>query len=117
MDIKYKNKTLEKQCTDLRKAKKNFGNFGEDVIQKITLIESMTSFKDILNYPSLHCHQLKGTLKNYWAIDVKGRKCSLRMIIAPLDEDGKIVIADDDFHNKCKSLSIILIEEVSDHYE
>lgn len=117
MDIVYKNKTVEKQCTNLKKAKKEFGNYGEDVIGKINLIESMPVFRDVMNYIPFHCHQLSGQQKNFWAIDVKGRKCSLRIIIVPLNEDRQIVIADDDFANTCKSLSIVLIEEVSNHYE
>lgn len=117
MNIKYKNKTVQKQCTELRRAKKDFGIFGEDVIAKINLIEEMASFHDIINYPTLHCHQLNGKLKNFWSIDVKGRKCSLRMILAPLDDDEKMVEADANFASTCKSLNIILIEEVNNHYE
>lgn len=117
MNIQYKNNKVEKQCTDYKKAKKDFGEYAYDVLGKINLIEEMNSFKDLLNFPSLHCHSLNGKYKNYWAIDVKGRKCSLRIILAPLDENGNIVKPDFDFSNKCVSLNIILIEEVNNHYE
>lgn len=117
MNIQYKNDTVKKQCTDLKKAKKYFGEYADDVLGRINIIEEMTSFKDLLGLPFLHCHSLSGKRKNYWAIDVKGRKCSLRIILAPLDENGNIIQLDADFSNKCTSLNIILIEEVSNHYE
>lgn len=117
MNIQYKNNTVKKQCTDRKKAKKDFGEYADDVLGKINLIEEMTSFKDLLSLSSLRCHSLSGKSKNYWAIDVKGKKCSLRIILAPLDENGNIIQPDADFPNKCTSLNIILIEEVSNHYE
>jgi len=117
MDIIYRSKNVEKQCRDLKKAQKDFASFGEKIIAKINLIESMESFSDIMNYSPFHCHKLSGKLKDYWSIYVNGRKCSLRMIIAPVDDNGQIVASDYDFANTCKLLNIVLIEEVSNHYE
>lgn len=117
MNIKYKNKALERQCTDLKKAKMEFGKMGEDVIAKINIIECANSFMDLVNLQSLRCHGLHGHLNDYWAIDVKGKENKLRIILAPLDENGQIVVADNDFFKICKTLKIVLIKEVSGHYE
>lgn len=117
MKIIYKNNKVEKQCNNLKEAKKSFGRYGEDVIACKNLLESMGSFSDVMNYPPLHCHKLKGEMKNMWGIDVKSRKCSLRIVIAPLDEKGKKVLADSNFAITCKELKVVLIEEVGNHYE
>ena len=60
MDIIYRSKNVEKQCRDLKKAQKDFASFGEKIIAKINLIESMNSFSDIMNYSPFHCHKLSG---------------------------------------------------------
>ena len=117
MDILYKNKTIEKQCTDLKEAKKLYGCYGENILGRINLLVAMKSFQDVCNYPGLNCHLLSGKLNGYWSIDVKGRKCSLRIILCPLNGDGEKVKIDDDFANECKLINIIFIEEVSNHYE
>lgn len=117
MDIQYKSNKVKKQCTDLKSAKKDFTEYAEKVLATINMIEQMTSFKDLLLYPPAHCHKLEGKNEIYWAIDVNGRKCSLRIILAPLDEVGNIVIPDSNFATNCISLNIILIKEVSNHYE
>lgn len=117
MKIQYKNDKVKKQCTDIKKAKKDFSEYAENILATINMIEQMPSFKDLLLYPPAHCHPLKGESEAYWTIDVKGRKCSLRMILAPLDENGNIVLPDANFTTNCISLNIILIKEVSNHYE
>ena len=59
----------------------------------------------------------KKDLTGFWGLDVKGRKTSWRIIVAPLDDNDNIIIPGPDFRSECKSITIIRIEEVSNHYE
>ena len=117
MKIMYKNKDTERICTDLKYANKKMNTYGRDLLGKINLIKNMLSFEEVMVYSPFHCHRLQGGLKDFWSLDVKGRKCQWRIIVAPVDEDGNIVKANDRFNNISKTLNIILIEEVSKHYE
>jgi len=117
MNIKYKDSKTKKKCTDRKQATKDLGKYGDELIAKINLIDSMVNFSDVLNYPSFHAHKLEGDKKNYWSLDVKGRKCSWRIIVAPLDEEENIVVPNNEFFKVCQALKVILIEEVSKHYE
>lgn len=117
MEIIYKDKKTEKICTNLKEAKKELAGFATDLLAKINFIERATSFSDIRAYVPFHCHQLHGDKNKYWALDIKGRKCSWRLIIAPLDADHNIITAGADFSKECVQIKIILVEEVSNHYE
>jgi len=117
LEIIYKDKHVEKICTNLKEAKKVLSGFATDLIAKINLIESVTSFNDIRSYLPFRCHQLQGNRNMYWALDIKGRKCSWRLIIAPLDANHNIITAGPDFFKECIKIKIILVEEVSNHYE
>ncbi len=117
MEIIYKDKKVEKLCTNEKEAKKILSNFAKDLQAKINLIKSATSFKDIQSYLPFHCHQLQGDKNKYWALDIKGRKCSWRLIIAPLDKEHNIITPGLDFYKECIQIKIVLVEEVSNHYE
>lgn len=120
MVVLYKSTGLEEFCHNRKKAAKKMAGFADDLLAKINYIEQATSFRDIMEYRPFHCHQLgnkKKDLTGYWGLDVKGRKTSWRIIVAPLDDDNDIVIPGPDFRSDCKSITIIRIEEVSNHYE
>lgn len=95
-------------------------SYADDLLAKINFIEHAESFNDIMSYIPFHCHQLEKQKKDYsgfWGLDVKGRKSSWRIIVAPLDENDNIIIPGPDFKNECKKIKIVRIEEVSNHYE
>ena len=117
MEIKYKSKKVEGQCTNLKIARKEFQEFGKDVLGKINIIKSASNFYDVMKYSPFNCDALKGNLKNYWALDVKGRKSPWRFIVAPIDENDDIINLSEEFCAQAKTLEVILIEEVSKHYE
>jgi hypothetical protein len=56
-------------------------------------------------------------MEDYWSLDIKGRKCSWRLIVAPLDAEQNIIKAGADFSKECVQIKIILVEGVSNHYE
>lgn len=61
MKIIYTNKTIEKQCTELRRAKKDFSDkVALKLHQLINLLETSDSLASVTAFPSYHFHQLKG---------------------------------------------------------
>ena len=123
MDLKFATDKVEKQCTDLKVAKKLFGGnaiLATSLFARITSLRSAENLKDIVVQKQFHFHKLenKGKKKyeGYFAIDVKTRKEPWRIILEPLDEEGKE-------YNPCNideiagGVKIVRIEEVSNHYE
>ncbi len=120
MKVKYKDGKLEAFCHNKKMASQKLAEYAEDLLAKVNFIEQAKSFDDIMSYVPFHCHQLGKQRKDFtgfWGLDVKGRKTSWRIIVAPLDENGNIIIPKADFKSICKSIKVIQIEEVSNHYE
>lgn len=116
MHIKYKTNKVEEICTNLKKAQKQLSQkiHAEKLIANINFIKSAKNFLDIIKYVPFHTHMLS---TGKFALDVNGRKCSYRMIIYPLDENGNRITADENFASKAKSIEVVMVEEVSNHYE
>ena len=120
VDVRYKSAELDELCHNRKKAAKKLAGFAEALLADINFIEQASSFNAIMSYPPFHCHPLghkKKDLTGFWGLDVKGRKTSWRIIVAPLDENENIITPGPDFMSVCKSITIIRIEEVSNHYE
>lgn len=116
IDIKYRRKKDERICTDFRRAKKEVGDKVADKLHSlINFIESAENLIDIKNVPTYQLHPLEGKRKGQFAIDL-GRKLGWRLIIIPLDNDGKEWEISD-VNALYKFTSIILVWEVSNHYE
>ncbi len=119
MNIKYLNRKVEKQCTDLKEAKKLFGGnekMAISLFSRINAIEQAPILKDIIFLPNFRFHSLRGKLDGMFSIDVKTKKDKWRLILRPLDDDEEIFdpcnideIAD--------TVTIVEIREVSPHYE
>ena len=111
MEINYGNKKVEKQCTILREAKKVFDAVtARKLFEKLNIISAAENLQSVINYGPLHFHDLKGKREGTYSMDVNGRKSSYR-IICSFDEP-KI-----DIFSHSSSITIIKIEEVSNHYE
>ncbi|NLX75723.1 MAG: hypothetical protein GXZ13_07885 [Synergistaceae bacterium] len=112
MQIEYKNKKLKNLCTNIKVAKKELPNVeAEKLLKAIGLIEAAYSLHDVISYSPFHFHNLKGDRKGEYAIDINGRRSSYRLIIKPIDEDVPDIFA------SAKSIEIIMVWEVSKHYE
>ena len=80
MKLIYTNKTVEKQCTELRRAKKNFSDkIAVKLHQLINLLEVADSLASVTAFH--HFHQLKGKRQGQFALDIDGRKSSYRLIV------------------------------------
>ncbi len=112
MHIEYRNNEIEKICTDLNETKKTYPlKIAEKLLKAINFIKTAESLQDVIQYAPFHFHSLKGKRTGEYAVDVDGRRGSYRIIVRLTDEDTQDVYA------IAKSVKIILILEVSKHYE
>lgn len=123
MEIIYHSERLEKQCTDLNKAKNVFGGhmkLAVSLIARINAIEQAETLKDIVVMPTFRFHNLKNkngrNLKGYFAIDVRTRKDPWRIILQPLDENEEPYV-NIEIDKVASKIRIVEIMEVSNHYE
>lgn len=117
IEIKYKDKKVEKLCTDLKKAKKDLlANVAEKLHALINLIESADNLKDIDELQIYHLHPLYGQREGQYALDVAGRKAGYHLVIIPLDPDGNEWV-EKDVNVVYKATEVIIAWEVSNHYE
>lgn len=119
MKIIYNNNKVEKQCTDIKAARKLFGGRNDLAISlfaRINAIERSDVLKDIIMMPTYHFHNLHGKLEGLFAIDVRSRTDKWRIILQPLDEN-------EDIFDPCNIdeissiVRIVEVREVSAHYE
>jgi hypothetical protein len=69
---------------------------------------------DIVNYPPFRFERLTGKRKEEWSIRLGGTGYRVTMI--PCDADGN-EITEGDIIAQCKTIRIIKVTEVSNHYE
>ena len=123
MELVYASKKVEEQCTDQRAAKKLFaGNskLAVSLIARINALEQAVVLKDIIVQPQFHFHKLLNKdgrdLEGLFSIDVKTRRDPWRVILRPLDEDGK-QFESCNIDEIAGTVEIVRVEEVSKHYE
>ncbi|XCP85388.1 type II toxin-antitoxin system RelE/ParE family toxin [Roseburia hominis] len=115
--IQYHDNTVKKLCTDLKKAKKEMPvSVAEKLHALINLIESSVNLQDIANMQIYHLHPLHGDREGLYALDIAGRRVGYRLIVIPLDLNGK-KWKEKDVNVVYKSTEIIVAWEVSNHYE
>ena len=114
MKLIYTNKTVEKQCTELRRAKKDFSDkIAVKLHLLINFLEAADSLASVTAFPKYHFHQLKGKRQGQgqFALDIDGRRSSYRLIVEFREEDLEKVFSSP------VEIEILKIEEVSNHYE
>ena len=123
MELVYASKKVEEQCTNLKAAKKLFaGNskLAVSLIARINALEQAVVLKDIIVQPQFHFHKLLNKngrdFEGFFAIDVKTRRDPWRVILRPLDEEGK-QFEPCNIDEIAGIVEIVRIEEVSKHYE
>lgn len=115
MIILYKNKNAEKQfCSDYRLK----WRYPEKVKLKLAAAENYIrnadSLVDIANYPPFHFEKLIGQRKKEWSIRVGNTGYRVTMI--PCDDSKKEIIQGD-IMAQARSIKVVKITEVSNHYE
>lgn len=116
IDIHYRDKTVKKVCTDIKKAQKIYNKIvAEKLHSLINLLENAETLHDINAMQIYNLHPLHGDRKGQYALDI-GRRLGYRLIIIPLDENGN------EFERKdvniiYKATKVVLAWEVTKHYE
>lgn len=112
MQVQYNNKLAERQCTDLKQAKRDFS---EKVAKKlhmmINFIESADNLLSVRSFPRYRFHSLNGNRKGQYALDIDGKNSPYRLIVC-FDEEN-----DSNVFSEPTSIKVIQVEEVSKHYE
>lgn len=123
MEIEYSNRTIEEQCTSVKAAKKLFGGdmvLVRSLMSRMQALRSAETIKDIISQKQFRFHKLykKGSkdLEGYFAIDVKSSKESWRIVLQPLDDNGKPFVPCN-IDEIAGNVRIVEISEVSKHYE
>lgn len=112
MQVSYKNKRIEKQCTNLREAKKAYSEkVAIKLLKRVHFLMAAENLESVINYPIHHFHDLKGNREGLYAIDVDGRRGSYRLL---LSIDG---FSKEQVFTAASEITIIEITEVSNHYE
>lgn len=123
MKILFADDKTRKYCFDLKAAMKLFGgnkDLARSLHARINALEQAETLMDIIKTPSFYFHNLrkkgKRDLHGYYAIAVKTKRESWRIILRPLDENEDPFIGDT-IDQIAATVEIVEITEVSDHYE
>lgn len=115
MKIIYSNqRAKEAFCSDYREK----WRYPAEVKKKLMFIEgilnSFVCLMDVINFPSFRFHKLVGDRKGQWSIYVG--HTGYRVTLIPCDENEQEIL-NGDVLSLAKSIKIVEIVEVSNHYE
>lgn len=123
MELVYASQKVEEQCTKHKVAKRLFGGndrLAVSLIARVNALEQAVTLKDIIVQRQFRFHKLLNKngkdLDGLFAIDVKTRRDPWRMLLRPLDENGKPFVPCN-IDEIAGIVEIVRIEEVSKHYE
>lgn len=97
--VKFRTGKLEKYYLHSKQSVREFGDkVGRKYIQRINIVKTTNSLDDLMKLPGLRCHPLKGARTGQYAINLTG---FYRLIFTMVGD----------------SINIVMIEEVSKHYD
>lgn len=109
MKIIYRTKKLEKQCTNLKTAKKDYGDkIARKLLQAINFIQQAPNLSLIINYRPFHFHDLKADREGQYAIDIGSRRDGYRLIMK--FDEGAVF-------EKSVYIEDVYLLEMGKHYE
>ncbi len=115
MNILYKNTKVEKQFSAEYKSAWKYPKQVQIKLEAAeNYIKKAASLIDVANYPPFRFEKLKGDRKNEWSIRLGNT--GYRITLYPCCDDGKEMIGGD-IMPQCRNIKIIMITEVSNHYE
>lgn len=110
MEIRYKNRKLEKQLTDPKEMLKCFGQLARKMNQRIKELTDADNLAIMRTLPAARCHELSGNRKGELAVDVSG---NYRLIFEPMNEPFPLK---DDRGLNWDEVTIIQINEIEDYH-
>ncbi len=111
MLIGYSDKNTEKLCNNNTFATKKLGSkVAKKLFQRLQWLSKAPNL-DLFNttYNCLRIHKLKGNYDGMYALDIIDQ---YRLIFYPADAEGQ-----PDWENDFKAISVVMVQEVSKHYE
>lgn len=115
MIIKYKNKSAEQQFSSKYQKKWRYPEIVKEKLKATeNFIEQATSLHDIVMFLPFHFHRLKGDRKGEWSIYLG--KTGYRVTLIPCDDEKQEILSGD-IIAQCKTIKIVTVTEVSNHYE
>lgn len=72
MNVSFKNKKLEKSLTISSEIIKTYGIRAKKVKQRMDEIRASADVSVLMQIPAANCHELKGSLKGTFAVDISG---------------------------------------------
>lgn len=71
MQLRYRTKTLEKECTDASVASKKYGiEMAQKIQMRIDQIKAAGSVEQMMKFKVGRCHKLKGGRKVQYSVDL-----------------------------------------------
>ena len=71
LKIEYKNRSIEKVCTDAAVAEKKYGfEMAARIQQRIDQIQASETVEEMIRFKIGRCHPLQGNRKNQFAVDL-----------------------------------------------
>ena len=117
MEIVYRDKKTYKLCTDFNYAKKELNvKVAEKLHALVGILQSAETLYDLSGLSAYRLHRLQGNMDGKFALDIAGRRSGYRLIVIPLDSNGKEWNSNDK-NDIYRMTEIVLIWEVSNHYE
>jgi len=88
LQLVYKTKKLEKECTNYKSAVKSYGDISAKKLhQRVKELMAASSLEEMVKFRIGRCHPLTGNLKGKFALDLQH---PYRLIIEPTyNEDGQ----------------------------
>lgn len=115
MKILYKNGTAERQFSSKYSSKWKYPKqVGIKLQATENFLEQAVSLQDVVNYPPFHFHKLEGDRKHEWSIYLGNT--GYRVTLIPCDDHENQIVSGD-IIGQCKMIKVVLVTEVSNHYE
>ena len=111
MKVGYSSESVEKLCENEKEAKKKLGNdVAKKLFQRLGWLSAAPNL-DFFNstYRCLRIHMLKGEYDGMYAMEINKQ---YRLIFYPCNDEGE-----PDLESDFKAISIVMVQEVSKHYE
>ena len=113
--IIYRSKSVQKQFDPVYQSKWRYPpQVKLNLLAMENFICHAVTLQDVISYSPFHFHPLKGDRKGEWSLYVG--KTGYRVTVIPCDDMGGEVL-DGDIIAQCKSIKIVKVMEVSNHYE
>lgn len=98
MQVLYRTRKLEKVCTDLKEAVKQYGyDIAEKIHFRVSQIRAIDNVEDLVQYRVGRCHSLEGNREGEYAMDLVH---PYRLVFVKIEEEIQIakVINIEDYH-------------------